>query len=93
MKLHWKILIGLALGIVVAFISSSLGFSKFIIQWIDPFGTIFIKLLKLLAVPLVLFSIIKGVAVIAVSVGLFLVNTIQPGTKFSPEEKLALRKK
>ena len=62
MKLHWKILIGLALGIVVAFISSALGLSRYIIQWIDPFGTIFIKLLKLLAVPLVLFSIIKGVA-------------------------------
>jgi len=113
MKLHWKILIGLALGIVVAFISSSLGLSRFVIQWIDPFGTIFIKLLKLLAVPLVLFSIIKGIAslsditklgrmgiktlgfyvcttLIAVSVGLLLVNTIQPGTKFTPEEKLAL---
>lgn len=113
MKLHWKILIGLVLGTVVAFISSSLGLSRFVIQWIDPFGQIFIKLLKLLAVPLVLFSIIKGVAglsditklgrmglktlgfyvcttLIAVSVGLFLVNTIQPGTKFSAEEKAAL---
>lgn len=113
MKLHWKILIGLALGVIVAFIGSSLGLSKFIIQWIDPFGVIFIKLLKLLAVPLVLFSIIKGIAglsditklgrigiktlgfyvcttLLAVSTGLFLVNTIQPGTKFTPEEKLAL---
>jgi len=113
MKLHWKILIGLVLGIIVAFISSTLGLSKYVIQWIDPFGQIFIKLLKLLAVPLVLFSIIKGVAglsditklgriglktlgfyvcttLIAVSTGLFLVNTIQPGTKFSAEEKIAL---
>jgi len=113
MKLHWRILIGLVLGVIVAFISSSLGLSRFIIQWIDPFGQIFIKLLKLLAVPLVLFSIIKGIAglsditklgrigvktlgfyvcttLIAVSVGLFLVNTIQPGNKFSAEEKAAL---
>ncbi len=59
--LHWKILIGLSLGVIWAFISSSLGWSQFTINWIDPFGTIFINLLKLIAVPLVFFSIISGV--------------------------------
>ncbi|MCF8257489.1 MAG: dicarboxylate/amino acid:cation symporter, partial [Flavobacteriales bacterium] len=60
--LHWKIIIGLVLGIVFALLSSWLGLSRFTINWIDPFGTIFINLLKLIAVPLVLMSIIKGIA-------------------------------
>lgn len=60
--LHWQIVIGLVLGIIWALISSKLGWSQFTIDWIAPFGTIFINLLKLIAVPLVLFSIINGVA-------------------------------
>ncbi|OYX25152.1 MAG: dicarboxylate/amino acid:cation symporter [Flavobacteriales bacterium 32-35-8] len=102
LALHWKILIGMVLGIVWALLSSTLGWSNFTINWIDPFGTIFINLLKLIAVPLVLFSIIGGVAnigdpaslgrmggktlliyllttVMAISLGLLLVNTINPG--------------
>ncbi len=62
LPIHIKILIGLILGIIWAFISSYLGWNKFTITWIDPFGTIFIRLLKFIAVPLVLFSIIGGVA-------------------------------
>ena len=62
LALHWKILIGMVLGIIWALLSSSMGWSSFTINWIDPFGTIFINLLKLIAVPLVLFSIIGGVA-------------------------------
>lgn len=62
LALHWKIMIGLVLGVVWAFISSSMGWNQFTIDWINPFGTIFINLLKLIAVPLVLFSIIKGIA-------------------------------
>lgn len=60
--LHWQILIGLALGLIWALISSSMGLNGFTIAWIKPWGTIFINLLKLIAVPLVLFSIIKGIA-------------------------------
>ncbi len=60
--LHWKIIIGLLLGIVWALLSSQLGWSEFTLNWIAPFGNIFISLLKLIAVPLVLFSIIKGVS-------------------------------
>lgn len=60
--LHWQIIIGLILGIIWAFISSNIGLNKFTIDFINPFGTIFINLLKLIAVPLVLFSIIKGIA-------------------------------
>ncbi|MEQ8555989.1 MAG: dicarboxylate/amino acid:cation symporter [Cyclobacteriaceae bacterium] len=62
LPLHVKIIIGLILGIIWAFISSSLGWNQFTINWIDPFGTIFIRLLKFIAVPLVLFSIISGIS-------------------------------
>ncbi len=62
LALHWKIVIGMLLGVVWAVLSSSMGWSEFTIRWIDPFGTIFINLLKLIAVPLVLFSIISGIA-------------------------------
>lgn len=62
MALHWKIIIGLILGIVWAIFSSYMGWNEFTRDWIDPFGTIFIRLLKFIAVPLVLFSIISGVS-------------------------------
>lgn len=62
LALHWQIIIGLLLGIAWALASSAFGFSSFTLKWIAPWGTIFIRLLKLIAVPLVLFSIIKGVS-------------------------------
>ena len=62
LPIHIKILFGLILGVIWAFLSSYLGWNSFTINWIDPFGTIFIRLLKFIAVPLVLFSIIGGVA-------------------------------
>jgi Na+/H+-dicarboxylate symporter len=61
LALHWKIIIGLVLGIIWAFLSSYLGWSDFTGDWIAPWGTIFINALKLIAIPLVLFSIIKGI--------------------------------
>lgn len=110
MPLHVKIIIGLVLGVVYSFTSSALGWNEFTINWIDPFGAIFIKILKFIAVPLVLFSIISGVAglkdvsklgrmgaktlglyllttVLAISVGLLLVNVIKPG-KFIESDQL-----
>jgi Na+/H+-dicarboxylate symporter len=60
--IHIQIVFGLILGVIYAFISSALGWNDFTINWIDPFGTIFIRLLKFIAVPLVMFSIIGGVA-------------------------------
>ena len=59
--LHWQIIFGLLAGTVFAFLSSWLGWSKFTLDWINPWGVIFINLLRLIAVPLVLFSIIKGI--------------------------------
>ncbi len=110
MSLHFKIIIGLLLGAIWAIISVNFGFNNFTISWIKPFGDLFIKLLKLIAVPLVLFSVIKGVSslsniktlgkigfttlglyiittLIAVSIGLLLVNTIKPGKRLSKESK------
>lgn len=112
LPLHIKILIGLALGVIYAIIAASLGWGSFTRDWIAPFGDIFINLLKLIAVPLVLFSIISGVAgmsdvtrlgnlgirtlglylattVIAVGLGLLVVNLIKPGR--TSDDDLRLR--
>lgn len=111
LALHWKIIIGMVLGIVWALLSSTMGWSAFTINWIDPFGTIFINLLKLIAVPLVLFSIISGVAnigdpkslgrmggktlliylmttVLAIGLGLVLVNTVKPGELIDEQSRI-----
>ncbi len=111
LALHWKIIIGLVLGIIWAIVSSQFGWSQFTIDWIAPFGTIFINLLKLIAVPLVLFSIISGVAglgdpsslgrmgaktllfyflttILAVSLGLGLVNLVKPGKLVDEESRI-----
>ena len=60
--LYWKIIIGLILGILFGILAASQGWGQFTSEWIAPFGKIFISLLKLIAVPLVLSSLITGVA-------------------------------
>ncbi|MGH1388171.1 dicarboxylate/amino acid:cation symporter [Kordia sp.] len=152
MALHWKILIGMVLGVLFAFIllSTSWGSEKvvlkeipasqeivqqiidgkavtsvkdipakvietsraeyFISRWVKPFGTIFINLLKLIAVPLILASLIKGISdlkdiakikkmglrtigiyvvttLVAIIIGLGIVNTVEPG-KGMPKETI-----
>lgn len=62
MALHWKILIAMALGTIWAIASNYLGWNKFTIDWIDPFGKMFINSLKFIAVPLILFGIISGIS-------------------------------
>ena len=113
-SLHWKILIGMALGVLFGFIMSTIsGGGGFISNWIKPFGTIFINSLKLIAIPLILASLIKGVSdlkdisklssmggitittylmttVIAVSVGLLLVNIVKPGESISEKTRTEL---
>ncbi|MDP7430226.1 MAG: cation:dicarboxylase symporter family transporter, partial [Flavobacteriales bacterium] len=108
LALHWKIIIGMVLGVVFGLIASKMGWASFTNDWIKPWGTIFVNLLKLIAVPLVFASLIKGVAslsdisrlsriggktiaiyltstVIAVTIGLLLVNTVNPGSDFDKE--------
>lgn len=60
--LHWQVIIALILGTFYALLSVNMGWNEFTLNYIDPFGKIFINVLKLIAVPLVLFSIISGVA-------------------------------
>lgn len=116
LALHWKIIIGMILGVVFGLLSITVGLDQFTSDWIKPFGTIFINLLKLIAVPLVFASLIKGVAslsdisrlsrigsrtvafyltstVIAVTTGLFIVNTLQPGKYFSEEKRIEFKEK
>lgn len=59
--LHWQVIIGLITGAVYAWMSVKFGWNEFTLDYIKPFGDIFVNLLKLIAVPLVLFSIIVGV--------------------------------
>ncbi len=103
MQLHWKIIIGLILGTIFGIASAINGWSNFTQDYIAPFGTIFLNLLKLIAVPLVVSSLITGVAslsdtrklsrigmktillyigttAVAVSIGLILVNLLEPGS-------------
>ena len=109
LELHWKILIGMVLGLLFGFIMLQIsGGKEFTDDWIKPLGTIFVKLLKLIAIPLILASLIKGISdlkdiskfksigirtiityilttVIAISIGLMLVNVLQPGEGVSDE--------
>ena len=63
LKLHWKILLGMLFGIVIGAISIQIdGGKELVVDWIKPFGTIFINLLKLMAIPLIISSLIKGVS-------------------------------
>lgn len=63
LELHWKIMIGMVLGLLFGFAMTYLDWGKdFVTNWIAPVGTIFIKLLKLIAVPLILASLIKGIS-------------------------------
>ena len=103
MQLHWKIIIGLILGTIYGIASAINGWSNFTQDYIARFGTIFLNLLKLIAVPLVVSSLITGVAslsdtrklsrigmktillyigttAVAVSIGLILVNLLEPGS-------------
>ena len=59
--IHTQIVIGLLMGVVWALLSGYMGWSEFTGNWIAPWGRIFLNLLKLIAVPLILFSIVSGV--------------------------------
>jgi len=56
LKLHWRVLIAMALGTIFALIF------KEDALFVAPLGTIFMRLLKMIIVPLILFSITTGVA-------------------------------
>lgn len=63
LALHWQILLGMLVGVLFAVLLVQFSWGKqVIIDWVKPFGNIFINLLKLIAVPLILASLIKGVS-------------------------------
>ncbi len=54
LALHWQILLGMVTGVLFAFLLIQFEWGKdIIVDWVKPFGTIFINLLKLIAVPLI----------------------------------------
>lgn len=61
LPLYVKILIGMAIGLILGLIATSTGLTSYVTDWIKPFGEIFMRLLKLIAIPLVLISLIKGI--------------------------------
>ncbi|GAB5399484.1 MAG: dicarboxylate/amino acid:cation symporter [Aureisphaera sp.] len=109
LALHWQILIGMVLGILFGYAMTGQDWGPgFVSDWINPFGTIFVKLLKLIAIPLILASLIKGISdlkdiskfrniglrtiaiyigttVVAITIGLLLVNAFEPGNGVSEE--------
>jgi Na+/H+-dicarboxylate symporter len=108
MKLHWQIIIGLTAGVLFGVLAAANQWSGFTQDWIAPFGTIFVRLLKLIAMPLVFASLVTGVASLAdvsklsrmglktlllyvittavsISIGLILVNLLQPGKSIPAE--------
>lgn len=113
LELHWQILIGMALGVLFGLVAIRLGWQPFVVDWVKPFGTIFINSLKLIAVPLIVASLIKGVSdlqdlsklssmggrtiglylittLVAVTVGLVVVNVVRPGVGLSEATQQAL---
>lgn len=101
--LYLRILLGMFLGILAGILAIYWGGESFILFWVKPWGRIFIKLLQLVAVPLVFVSLVKGVTgledisrfskigikaiiiyllttISAITIGLFLVLTIRPGS-------------
>ncbi|MGW9686362.1 dicarboxylate/amino acid:cation symporter [Flagellimonas sp. 2504JD1-5] len=109
LELHWQILIGMLLGIIFGFVMIQIDWGKdFVSDWIQPLGTIFVKLLKLIAIPLIIASLVKGISdlkdiskfrnigirtigiyilttVVAITIGLVLVNILKPGDGISEE--------
>lgn len=105
--LHWQILIGMITGVIFGFLmTKASGGVDFIKNWIQPIGTIFVNLLKLIAVPLIIASLIKGISdlkdiskfktiggrtiiiyifttVVAICIGLLLVNLLTPGNNIT----------
>lgn len=109
LPLHLKILIGMILGVLFGILMMQIeGGKDFTTNWIKPFGTIFVNLLKLIAIPLIIASLLKGISdlkdiskfakiggrsiliyvgttVVAITIGLLVVNLIQPGSGISEE--------
>ena len=86
LPLHYQIIIGMILGVVFGILAVQLSWENFVIDWVKPWGSLFIRGLKLIAVPLVLFSLVSGVSAIkdlsslskigVKTIGIYLITTI-----------------
>ncbi len=117
LALHWQIMIGMVLGIIFGVIMTSIsGGADFVKNWIQPVGSIFVRMLKLIAVPLIVASLVKGISdlkdiskfqnmgirtiviyvvttIFAITIGLGLVNVMQPGNGITQETVTKLKEK
>lgn len=99
----------MVLGVLAGFVFNQFSWgAQLVSDWIKPVGTIFVNLLKLIAIPLIIASLIKGITdlkdiskfsqmggrtiglylvttIIAITIGLVVVNTVQPGSGISAE--------
>jgi Na+/H+-dicarboxylate symporter len=108
LKIYNKIFIGLVLGIIAGLVFGEQ------IQIFQPIGKAFIKLIKMIVIPLVFASLLVGTASInnikklgiiglrtfvfyilstalAITIGLIIANTIEPGTRIPAEVQAELR--
>lgn len=114
LPLYVKILIGMVLGILLGVVSLQIGAASYVTNYVKPFGEIFMRLLKLIAIPLVMISLIKGVGslgdvaslskigiktiliyvcttLLAITLGIALVELIAPGNVVSPESAASMQ--
>ncbi len=110
LALHWQILLGIVAGVLAGWLALVTGGTSWLQDWIKPLGIIFINFLKLIAIPLIITSLITGVAqlkdiskfsrigirtiglylvttVVAVTLGLLLVNVVRPSRGLSDETR------
>jgi len=106
----------MVVGVIWGLIAVTLDLKEFTLDWIKPFGTIFLNLLKLIAVPLIFVSLVKGISsltdisrlsrmglktigiylistLIATSLGLGLVNALEPGNTFPKDRQEELQER
>lgn len=100
----------MVLGLLWGLSAERVGLLEFTQDWIKPWGDIFIRALKLIAIPLIIFSLVDGISnltdisklsriggktiafylgttVIAVTIGLGIVNLVRPGNFLSSEKR------
>jgi len=83
---YLQILAGMCIGILAGIITLSVGGQQIVTDWVKPWGQLFIRLLQLVAVPLVFVSLVKGVIGMSdiskfskmglKTVGLYLITTV-----------------
>lgn len=60
--LYLTIILGMVAGLLLGILAVNLNFGEIVTNWVKPWGVIFIRMLKLIAVPLVFVSIVVGIS-------------------------------